>query len=252
MIDLNGRVIIVTGASSGIGQSVASCASRAGARVALIGRDINRLRETYDSIESESRIFPLDLSEEIENISLTVEKIRDTMGPIWGLVHAAGHHLMSPLRNFEEDSFCDLIKINVSVFFELAKAICHKKNIDDRGGSLVAIASMAAVTGDVGLSQYGAVKGALIAAVRSLALECAPRKIRFNCISPAMVQTPMFQKLGTYYPDQQSFIHSFEARHPLGLGRPEDVAGPAVFLLSDAAGWITGTNIIVDGGYSLG
>ena len=90
MIDLSGRVIIVTGASSGIGQSVAFYASRAGARVALIGRDINRLRETYDSIQNESRIFSLDLSKDIDNISLTVERIRDTMGPIWGLVHAAG------------------------------------------------------------------------------------------------------------------------------------------------------------------
>ena len=252
MIDLSGRVIIVTGASSGIGQSVAFYASRAGARVALIGRDINRLRETYDSIQNESRIFSLDLSKDIDNISLTVERIRDTMGPIWGLVHAAGHHLVSPLRNIEESSFSDLLKINVTVFFELAKAVCHKKNIDVRGGSLVAIASMAAVTGDVGLSQYGAAKGALISAVRSLALECAPRKIRFNCISPAMVQTPMFQKLAAYYPDQQSFAHSFEARHPLGLGRPDDVAGSAVFLLSDMASWITGTNLIVDGGYSLG
>ncbi len=252
MIRLDDRVILVTGASSGIGRAVATEIAKAGGKPALLGRNEERLYQVVAETGGKGVPFAMDLASDEAKIESLVDEIREEMGPIWGLVHAAGHHLLSPLRSFEEKTFLDLFKINLAVFFELSKEVCKKKNMDPCGGSIIAIASMAAVTGDNGLSQYGAIKGGLISAVRSLALEFAPRKIRFNSISPAMVQTPMFQELSRYYPDQESFLQAFEKKHPLGLGNPEDIAGPAVFLLSDLASWITGTNLIVDGGYSLG
>ena len=133
----------------------------------------------------------------------------------------------------------------------LSKAVCTKKNVDPTGASIVAVSSVAAISGSQGLSMYSSVKGALISAVRSLAAEYATKKIRFNCVCPGWVNTPMLDRIKALYPDLESFDLAITKRHLLGLGQPDDVSNSICFLLSDAARWITGTSVVLDGGYSL-
>ena len=140
--------------------------------------------------------------------------------------------------------------MNVIAGIELARTIIKKKYISSVGASLVYIASVMGINGQPGKTAYSASKGALIAAVRSMALELAPNNIRVNAVSPGVVDTPMSQKLFSEIPQaaQQAVI----SMHPLGIGRPDDIAQACLFLLSDASRWITGTNLIIDGGYSAG
>ena len=125
--------------------------------------------------------------------------------------------------------------------------LLNKLHFSEDGGSIVFISSVMGVVGENGKTLYSMTKGALISAVKSMSVELAPRKIRVNAISPGMVETPM-SKNAIYSRNEES-LDKLRKMHPLGFGKPEDVANASVFLLSDASRWITGTNLIVDGGY---
>ena len=246
---LEGCAVLVTGASSGIGQCVAVRASQRGARLLLLGRDEERLNETRDMMEGEGHvILSLDLREAGEVEPRLGEALKD-IGPLHGLVHSAGVAPTTLLRDETPEHMESIMRTNWLAFMMLAKAVCRRGRYAS-GLSVVAVASITAAIGQAGLSAYGASKGALIAAVRSLAAEYAPRGIRFNCVSPAPVDTPM-QRQTRERLGEDWYQREVLDRAKLGTLAPEDVADPVIFLLSNASRRITGTNMIVDGGYSL-
>lgn len=141
-----------------------------------------------------------------------------------------------------------MFDINVFSGIEMTKIITKKKFCDNEGVSIVFIASIMSVLGQPGKVAYSSSKSALIAMSKSMALELAPRGIRVNCISPAMVKTPLSEKMFLELPESTKV--NIERMHPLGIGEPDDIANAVVYLLSNASNWVTGTNLIIDGGYS--
>ena len=248
VFSLTNKNIIITGASSGIGRQCAITFSKFGANVILIAMNKERLKDAFDKLNKGNHIFisqditEYDKLEEI--ISTAVEKI----GKISGLVHSAGIEMTMPLRSMQSSYYEKMFSVNVIAGFELAKIISKKKYLDKNGVSFVYISSVMGILGQPGKVAYCSSKGALISGAKAMALELVKKNIRVNCILPGVVETEMINKRfqGLSEESKKEIIDM----HPLGLGIPEDIANASAFLLSDAARWITGTNLIVDGGYS--
>lgn len=249
-LDLTGKHIIVTGASSGIGLATSRLICEMGGHVSMVARNEDKLHESSKGLpENCFDIFPFDLLE-TERISDLVNTIREKKGPLGGLVHSAGNFAVTPLRAFDPVEYRLLYDLHVAAFFMLSQASCSRRNADKTGVSVVAVSSILAKTGKEGASTYGSAKGALLSAVKSLAVEYAPKLMRFNCVCPGWVETPMLESIKELHPDQNSFDEDVTNKHPLGLGKPIDVANAVCFLLSEASRWITGTNLVLDGGFS--
>ena len=246
-MDLTGRSILVTGASSGIGRATAVVLSRLGARVLLVGRSENALQETRTQMEDGSHVVcPFDLNN-VNEIPDWLKKLAREHGSISGLAHSAGVHVMRPIRFQSPEQLDEVMRINFTAALQLAKGF-RQRGVCTVPSSLVFVSSVMGLVGQAGVSAYVASKGALVATARSLALELAPEKIRVNCVAPGQVDTPMTAaQETTLTPEQQAAI---VAMHPLGVGRPEDVGNAIAFLISDASRWITGTTLVVDGGYT--
>lgn len=244
---LENKTIVVTGASSGIGRQCAIDCSRMGAKVALVARNEERLAETLSMMEGEGHAsYSFDLTN-IEGIKQLVCDIVEKQGKIDGLLHAAGIEKTLPLKLLKGEDYISVFKTNTLSAFELIHCLSNKKYFND-GGHIVLISSITAVIGRVGVAAYSASKGALLSAIRPMALELAKKNICINCISPGTILTPMMKEFLATLSEEayQKRISGF----PLGLGKPEDISNTCVFLLSDASRWITGQNIIVDGGYT--
>ena len=246
---LKGRAIAVTGASSGIGRCVAVRASQMGARLLLLGRDEGRLNETLSSLEGEGHKSVLLDFRDTNSLDTRVGDILDGFGTLNGAVHSAGISELTLLRDADLGEAEAMMRVNWLSFTALAKAVCRRGRYA-KGMSIVALASISATAGQTGLSVYAASKGAIIAAVRSLASEYAPRGIRFNCVSPAPVDTPMQRQTRERLGDEW-YKKEVLDKAKLGTLVPEDVMDPILFLLSDASRRVTGTNMIIDGGWSL-
>lgn len=244
LMNLTGMRILVTGASSGIGQACAILLSRLGASIVLVARDEKRLNETRDKMaEGEHVCVSFDLAdleryEELFKRCASEQKLN-------GIVHAAGIGPAVPIQSVSLALMREVMNINYFAFMELVKWFSKKKY--SAGGSVVAISSVSARVGWPGGSLYCGSKGALDASMRAMALELASKKIRVNSVVPSNVRTPMLDEITSAAGDEE--FRQILAKQPLGLGEPEDVAHAVAFLLSDAARFITGTQLVVDGGY---
>lgn len=249
---LEGRSILVTGASSGIGRACAVACAEAGARIALVGRNRDRLNETLGLLPEVSRGTPpadLRRPDRFRRLRPLVTQAVAALGPLHGLLNAAGVSTTLPLNAATPQRLDDLFRPNVYAAYLLTREVCRKGCYAGEGQTcIVFFSSVMASVGESGKSLYAMTKGALLAGMRSLAVEYAPRGIRVNAVTPGAVLTPMNARL-PHMADPEARAR-LAARHPLGLGTPEDVARACIYLLSDAARWVTGSNLTVDGGYT--
>lgn len=248
VFNLKNKNIIVTGASSGIGRQCVVTFSQLGANVILVARNKERIKETFSRLTKGNHIFIIQDITEYDKLEEIVSTAVEKIGKISGFVHSAGIEMTLPLRSMNPSYYEDMFAINVISGFELARIISKKKYFDEKGASFVFISSIMGIVGNAALIGYSASKGALISAVRSMAIELALKNIRVNSISPGYIKTEMLKKMFNCISEETK--KEIINMHPLGLGRTEDIANATAFLLSAAARWITGTNLIIDGGYS--
>jgi NAD(P)-dependent dehydrogenase (short-subunit alcohol dehydrogenase family) len=167
--------------------------------------------------------------------------------PLHGVVHCAGIQSVNPVRTLSQDSWRKIFAVNTEAGLALAKAMSSKKVYAGDHGSVIFISSIMGLAGSAGSVAYSMSKAALHGMARSLALEFAGKRIRVNCIAPGFVRTALFIETEKLWdPEQKAAV---EALHPLGFGTPEDVANAVAFLAADTGRWITGSVMVVDGGY---
>ncbi len=244
---LNGKKIVVTGASSGIGRQCAIDCSRMGANVVLIARNEDRLKETLASLTGEGHYhITADLSNS-ESVCAAAKQINEICGKIDGIVNCAGISTTLPFKLVSREKLDEFFATNVYSAIELSRELSKVKFMNP-GGSILFMASIMGVVGESGKTLYSMTKGALIAASRSLACELSKRQIRVNCISPGAILTPINEKL-PHIADPEQRKH-LEDMHLLGLGKTSDIANGVIYLMSDASRWVTGQNLLIDGGYT--
>jgi NAD(P)-dependent dehydrogenase (short-subunit alcohol dehydrogenase family) len=240
------RQFLVTGASSGIGRQVAIWLSQQGARVVLVARNSVRLQATYEALTGEGhRIASFDFLSEAD-VSVWLKHLVKDSTPFDGMVHAAGVQTPMPIRASSLSHWNTVMGTNVTSAFSLIKAF-RQKGVCNRGSSIVLLSSVMAHAAQPALLGYCASKGAIESMVRAAALELAREGIRVNAVAPGMVQTEMADSLGNLVGGESMRV--VEQKHVLGLGNPLDVAYAIHYLLSPASRWVTGTSLVVDGGY---
>lgn len=246
-LDCTGKTILVTGASSGIGREISVLLSQLGARIILVGRNNGRLEETATLLSGKGHVTALRDLSDVETIPEWLKELASKIGRFSGLVHSAGMQITCPLRATSARQFEEVMRVNVTAAFSLAKGF-RQKGVCVPPASIVFLASVMAVASRPGLSAYSASKGALSSLTKPLALELAREGIRVNCLAPAMVRTEMMESVFQNMSPEQFTLA--EQMHPLGIGMPRDVANAAAFLLAETSRWITGTTLVVDGGYT--
>lgn len=244
---LAGRHILVTGASSGLGRATAIALADAGARLALMGRDMDRLQETQASLAGDGHSIHALAFKDLETTADAVKAIATESGAFDGIFHSAGLELVRPMRMFKNDHAASLFEAALFGSLGIARAAASRGVLND-GASLVFMSSVAGLRGTAGMVGYSTSKAAVDGMVRSLACELAPRRVRANSIAAGAVETEMHDRLAKTLGD--AAIGDYERRHLLGFGRTDDIANAALFLLGDGARWITGTTMSVDGGYT--
>lgn len=242
--DLNGKRVLITGASSGIGAQIArECAER-GASLVVSGRNQERLDAVVSSLSgSGHQAFVGDL-----NDAEARDRCVTSLPELDGVVHCAGVSVLRPLKFIQQKDLDAVIKINLDTPVLLSALLLKKKKVR-QSGSVVFVNSISSLVGTAGHLAYAVSKSGLLGAMRVMALELAPQKIRVNCVSPGIVRTPLIDELEVSVSAEK--MAEREALHPLGFGRVEDVAYAMVYLLSDASRWVTGSNLVIDGGYTI-
>lgn len=237
---LEGKVILVTGASSGIGRGIAVACSKMGAKVIINGRNLVKLEETKSLMVGDNNLIIAGDLTDYKSIVNIVSQVPN----IDGIVYCAGIGDRILCKNVREEDIDRLMNINFRAPVLMQTEILKQKKIN-KNGSVIFVASIANDSPSIGNSLYSATKGAIISYANCLQLELAPRLIRVNCISPAMVWTDLIYKGGV----TEEELYEDEKRYPLKrYGFPEDVANLAIYLLSDASAWMTGSNIKITGG----
>lgn len=240
---LEGKTVLVTGAASGIGRATAIQCAEMGAKVFLVDLNENGLQETQKMIARGAEYRALDLTD-LEKLTEMVS----TLPKLDGVASNAGI-VLSLLAKFSEPKDMERIfKINTFSHINLIQQLIAQKKLN-KGASIVFTSSMSGVyCGLAGGSLYGATKSAILGYTKALAIELAPRGIRVNTIHPGMIETPLTS--GTAL--SQELLEEDAKNYPLGrYGKPEEIAYSIVYLLSDATVWMTGSQLLIDGGYSV-
>lgn len=237
---LEGKTILVTGASSGIGRGIAIACSKMGASVIVNGRNEQRLSETMSEMEGDDNLsLAADLSDNVALAEMVAK-----LPKLDGIVHCAGIGQRILCKQLQESDLENMMNVNFKAPVMLQTEILKQKKIN-KSASIVFIASIACDSPTIGNAMYSASKGAIISYANCLALELAPRLIRVNCILPAMIWTDLIFKGGI----TEEELKEDEKKYPLKrYGKPEDIANLSIYLLSDAAAWMTGSSIKITGG----
>ena len=244
-VDLSGQTAIVTGASQGLGQAVAVALGNAGARVACVARNAEKLKETVQSIESaggQSEAFSCDVTDR-DSVEKVVEHVADEWGGIDILVNNAGITRDTLLPRMSDDDWDLVIGTNLKGMFLFSRAASRHMMSKKRTGRIVNMASVSGIIGNPGQTNYSASKAGMIGFTRSLSKELAGRKVTVNAVAPGFIESDMTKALG------DALLDEVKKRIPAKrLGVPDDVSATVLFLASPAASYITGQCLVVDGG----
>ena len=241
---LENKTILVTGASSGIGKAIAIECSKMGAQVVITGRNEQRLQETYKQLEGTQPAYIVaDLTKKED-----IETLANQIGSLNGLVNCAGLTIPKPFKFLQEEDIQEVMTVNFNAPLLLTQLLIKKKKLQ-KTSSIVFISSISGTKiSYIGNSIYSASKGAINGICKGLALELASQQIRVNTVIPGMVETNIVS--GGEVTQEQ--MEADKQKYPLKrYGKPEEVAYAVVYLLSDASSWVTGSNLLIDGGYTL-
>jgi len=243
---LEGKTILITGASSGIGRGIAIECSKMGANLVITGRNPKRLNDTIQALTGNNHIqilADLAIDDEIENL---VEQCPE----LDGFVSNAGIPKLMIVKFIQKEDLNEIIKVNTIAPILLTSTLIKKKKLK-KGSSIVFISSISGVNiSTLGESSYSASKGAIHGFVKGAAIDLASQKIRVNSINPGLIQTNILDLAGEMFSEEQ--INEKLKLYPLKrIGQPEDVAYAAIYFLSDASSWVTGSYLVIDGGFTL-
>ncbi len=245
---ISGKTILISGGASGIGRQCAIDFSKTGANLVLLDLNEEQLAVTKELCEQDIKCscYKCDLTDDATVADLFKTIVAEN-GAIDGFLHCAGIEKTLPYNKFSSADFAKIFDVNFISAMNIIKQLSKKSNRSEIL-KIVLIASITAVVGRPGVTAYAASKGAIVSAVKTMALEMASKGININCISPGTILTPLMQNMLETLTEEQN--EERKSGFPLGLGMPSDIANTAMFLLSDGARWITGQNIVVDGGYT--
>lgn len=247
LFNLKDRKYLVTGAVSGIGRALSQTLSNQGAKLLLVDINEEGLYALKESLITGSETLSLDLTK-TDLIKDAIKNKVNSFGKLNGFVHCAGVPYISPLKTVNAEKAEFLHKLNTYAAIELAKVCSSKQIYAGDHGSFVLISSVYGLVGSSANVVYAMSKGAIISITKALAIELASKGIRVNCVAPGFVKTKMMDSVSDSFDD--SYIGILNSLHPLGLGDADSIAEPIAFLLSDAARWITGAILSVDGGFT--
>jgi NAD(P)-dependent dehydrogenase (short-subunit alcohol dehydrogenase family) len=247
-MDLTGKTILVTGASGGLGRDAAIFLSQMGARLVLAARNQETLEQTRSELVAPDQhiVAPYDMLD-AAGIPAWIKTLCAEHGPLNGLVHSAGIVQLNPLPTINVEQMEKLMRVNVTAAMMLTRGL-RQKNCHQPMASVVFLSSVAGLVGQAAVASYSASKGALIAMTRALARELAHVPIRVNCVAPGLTETAMLDTFYEHAPPEA--VDAMLKLHLLGLGKPRQVSHAIGFLLAETGSWITGTTLVVDGGYS--
>jgi NAD(P)-dependent dehydrogenase (short-subunit alcohol dehydrogenase family) len=246
---LEGRRALVTGAGSGIGRAIAIGLGEAGAGVVLAGRRSEAIEEAAEHVQSKgvkAVAVPTDVRDP-DQVRTLIESTRAELGGLDALVHAAGIHSLARSIELTDDEVTGVLETNLIGAFRVLRE-AGRAMLEGGGGAMVTIASLASLAGFPGRAAYGISKAGLLALTQTLGVEWADRGVRVNALIPGFVRTPISDSL---VERGALDLEALERRTPMGRrAEPGEMVGPAVFLLSDAAGFVTGQTLVADGGWS--
>ena len=246
---LEGKTALITGGATGLGLAMTRCMLQAGAKVVIMSRSgLEKVQPVLDELGENVWYYQGDVSRP-ETIPALVEKILAEVGPIQFLINNAGNHCKKPIEEMQTEEFATVLQTHLVGSFALTRALLPQMK-QLQGGSIVFIASMTSYIGQPYVMGYSAAKSGVLGMVHTLSAEVAGQGIRVNAIAPGWIDTPMYQKATSTDPARRAKILG---RIQMGrVGSPEDIGWTAVYLCSQAAGYITGTCIPVDGGALVG
>lgn len=241
---LEGKTVLITGASSGIGKATAIACSQMGAHVVITARNAERLQETFNELEGDGhQQIIAELTNEDE-----IKKIVEEVPQLDGFVNNAGIGSKTPINFIKQSALQNILDVNTIAPIMLTKMLLKKKKLQ-KGSSMVLTSSISGVLSvDIGNTLYSVTKSAIDGFMKNAAKELAEKGIRVNSVNPGMVDTPINDYSNVTEEQMQAdLLHYPLKRH----GKPEEIAYAIIYLLSDAAAWVTGTALKIDGGYSL-
>ncbi len=244
---LEGKTVLVTGASSGIGRGIAVECSKMGAKVVINGRNQERLQKTFDQLVGEGHIQIIaDLSKQED-----IERLADEVPALNGFVNSAGIPKICPVKRIDRKTLEEIMNVNAFGPILLTSQLLRKKKLQKKS-SIVLIASISGVCmANTGEGPYAATKAALAGYTKTAAFELAAQGTRVNTICPGLVPTEILTLSNEMFSEDQ-LKETMYGRYPMKrVGTPEDIANGAIYLLSDASSWVTGINLVIDGGYTV-